>query len=360
MRRYLSILLAIAHVASVPASTGTAPAVQDIELFFEVKLLVRERFWGRRVEVDQWTGGRLRMRGKSLPDGSKRYDLASVVESPWTFRWYPTEDEAKLGAAVHVERPAGDAYGALAPELERLARSKHALWWDADPSSPGPRWSADNGRFWSRRHAKECDEKHPLAKHPTYPFHVLGPLEGRFAFSVRDGAVSQIVEHLTRPWLTDGWRRARDGETVIGYGFWKSKRPRWEPRTYETLAAVLQLLGPAPAGASASPYGDPVAQLAKILATMQPRAARVSRGWTASGEQPRGYVKDGQTLIEIEGSVARRDDLRFRLWRRRADGSDELQILLDDRGAEALKLWVRVGYRPVSGPGRPAAVRRIP
>ena len=123
---------------------------------------------------------------------------------------------------------------------------------------------------------------------------------------------------------------------------------------------MLQLLGPAPGGASASPYGDPVAQLAEILATMQPRAARVSRDWTASGEQPRGCVKDGQTLIEIEGSVARRDDLRFRLWRRRADGSDELQILLDDRGAETLKLWVRVGYRPVSGPGRPAAVRRIP
>jgi len=348
MRRYLSILLAAAHVASVPASAAPAPAVQDIEVFFEVKLLVRERFWGRRVEVDQWSGGRLRMRGTSLPDGAKRYDIVGVEESPWTFRWYPTKDETKLGAAIHVERPVGDAYGALAPELEPLARSKHALWWDADPSSPGPAWSADNGRFWSRRHAKEHDEKDPLAEYPTYPFHVLGPLEGRFAFSVRDGAISQILEHVTQPWLPDGWQRARDGEKVDGYGFWNSKRPRWEPRTYETLAAALRLLGPAPAGPGDSPWGDPVAQLAEILATMQPRAARVSRGWTASGEQSRVRVEDGRTLIEIEGDVARRDDLRFRLWRRRADGSDELQILLDDRGTEALKLWVRVGYRPAS------------
>ena len=67
MRKYLSILLAVAHVATVPVSPGTAPPVTDIELFFEVKLLLRERFWGRRVEVDQWTGGRLRMRGVSRP-----------------------------------------------------------------------------------------------------------------------------------------------------------------------------------------------------------------------------------------------------------------------------------------------------
>ncbi len=347
MRRYLSILLADAHVATVPVSPDTALAVQDIELFFEVKLLLRERFWGRRVEVDQWTGGRLRMRGVSSPDGSKRYDIAAVLESPWTFRWYPTKDEAKLGAAVHVERPLGDAYGTLAPELERLAGSKHALWWDADPSSPGPPWSADNGRFWSRRHAKERDEKDPLAEHPTYPFHVLGPLEGRFAFSVRDGAVSQVVERVTRPWLKDGWQRACEGETVDGYGFWESKRPRWEPRTYETLAAVLWLLGPAPERANDS-WGDPVAQLAEVLATMQPRAARVSRGWTASGEHHRVRVENGKTLIENEGGVTRRDDLRFRLWRSRAAGFDELQILLDDRGAEAFKLWVRVGYRPAA------------
>lgn len=348
MRRHLSILLAVAHVATAPVAPGTAPPVHDIELFFEVKLLLREKFWGRRVEVDQWTGGRLRMHGVSSPDGSKRYEIAGVLESPWTFRWYPTEDEAKLGAAVHVEHPEGDAYGTLAPELERLARSKHALWWDADPSTPGPPWSADNGRFWSHRHAKERDEKDPLAEQPTYPFHVLGSLEGRFAFSVRDGAVSQVVERVTRPWLKDGWQRARNGETVDGYGFWGSKRPRWEPRTYETLAAVLQLLGPAPEKTSASQWSDPVAQLAEVLATMQPRAARVSRGWTASGEDPRVRVEDGRTLIEIEGGVTRRDDLRFRLWRCRTDGSDELQILLDDRGAEAFKLWVRVGYFPAA------------
>ena len=128
MRKHLSILLAAAYVASGPASTGTALAVQDIEVFFEVKLLVRERFWGHRVEVDQWTGGRLRMRGTPLPDGSTRYDIVGVLESPWTFRWYPTEDEAKLGAAVHVKRPVGDAYGTLAPELERLARTPDHTW----------------------------------------------------------------------------------------------------------------------------------------------------------------------------------------------------------------------------------------
>ena len=86
----------------------------------------------------------------------------------------------------------------------------------------------------------------------------------------------------------------------------------------------------------------------EVLAAMQPRAARVSRGWTASGEDPRVRVEDGRTLIEIEGGVTRRDDLRFRLWRCRTDGSDELQILLDDRGAEAFKLWVRVGYFPAA------------
>ena len=150
---------------------------------------------------------------------------------------------------------------------------------------------------------------------------------------------------VTRPWLADGWQRARDGETVHGYGFWESKRPRWEPRTYETFAAALQLLGRAPETTGDATSRDPVAQLAEILATMQPRAARVSRGWTASAKRPRLRVEDGQTLIEIEGGVTGRDDLRFRLWRCRTDESDELQILLDDRGADTLKLWVRVGYR---------------
>ena len=53
--------------------------------------------------------------------------------------------------------------------------------------------------------------------------------------------VSQVVERISRPWLKDGWQRAREGETVAGYGFWESKRPRWEPR-FERCGPVAAVL----------------------------------------------------------------------------------------------------------------------
>jgi len=320
MRWLLSLLLA-ATATGVPVTRGAEADTTDVEVYFEVKLLVRERVWGRSIQVDQWTGGRVSMRGSRGAEETVDFNMTAVVESPWTFRWYPTKNEAKLGAAVHVERVEGDPYGALAPRLEALARSKYSAWWDADPAAPGPPWSAETGKFWARRHAREEDEKDPLPEHSTYPFHVLGSLRERFGFTLRNGTVEQVVERVTQPWLTDGWTRARAGEAVEGYGFWDVRRPRWEPRTYEAFAAALNLLGPSSA--------DPVVALADLLATMQPRAARLCRGWRGDG------------IDRVIG----RPDLRYRTWRAAGDDSDELQILVDDTGAEAFKLWVRVGYR---------------
>jgi hypothetical protein len=284
----------------------------EIEVYFEIKLLVRERVWGRHVQVDQWSGGRVRMTGESAPDGASVYRISEILESPWTFRWYPLKDEVKLGAAIWVEHPEGHPYGALAPQLEGSARSKFELWWDADPAVPGPSWSDESGRFWARRHGDELDRKDPLPEHPTYPFHVLGALDDRFGFTLRDGAVESIVERMSGPWLPDGWSRARDGVAVEGYGFWEHKRPRWEPRTYETFAAALALLGP-----SGSDSADPADGLMGVVSAMQPSAKRL-------------------------GGIELRDP---RQWRNRGAGSDELQILVQGLDPDTFKVWVRVGYR---------------
>jgi hypothetical protein len=205
--------------------------------------------------------------------------------------------------------------------------------------APGPPWSEETGSFWARRHAAELDEKDPLPEQSTYPFHVLGSLRDRFGFTLHDGVVERVEERVTRPWLADGWTRALAGERVQGYGYWDSRRPRWEPRTYETFAAALELLGPSSA--------DAVAVLADVLATMQPRAARICRGWQGSDETPSVRRFAGRTLLAVEdGRVSGRKDLRYRMWRSTGDHSDELQILVDDRGDDTFKFWVRVGYAP--------------
>ena len=142
---------------------------------------------------------------------------------------------------------------------------------------------------------------------------MLGPLDGRFGFTLRDGAVVAIVEGMSNPWLQDGWSRSLAGEEVAGYGFWGDKRPTWEPRTYETFAAALALLGPRPA--------DDHVRLAAVLTAMQPIARRLG--------------------------LQRREDLRYRSWRDTREGADEFQILVDCPADGRLKAWVRVGYRAV-------------
>ncbi len=305
----LLITLACALAATAEPPPDTAVAAVELEVYFEAKLLVRRRAWGRRWEVDQWNGGRVRMRGE--PDGAATvYRISEVLEAPWTFRWYPSRDEVKLGAAVWVEKPSGDPYGSLAPRLEPLAREKHALWWDADPAAAGPEWAAQSGRFWARRHRREQAEKDALPEHPTYPFHVLGPIDDRFGFTVRDGAVGDVVETMTQPWLRDGWDAALSGEDVLGYGFWDSERPRWEPRTYETFAAALGLL-------RETDSEEALQGAWSVITAMQPWAGRFG----------------GDRLVQP------------RQWRNRGAGTDEVQLLLTDGGDETFKFWVRVGYR---------------
>lgn len=304
------LLFLLTFFLAVAAATPPDPPTLDV--FFEVKLLVRERAWGRAVQVDQWSGGRVRLAGTTLPDGAVVYRIAEILETPWTFRWYPGKDEVKLGAAIWVEHPEGHAYGSLAPLLEPWARAKFETWWDADPAVPGPPWSAESGRFWTRRHEKELGAKDPLPEHPTYPFHVLGPLGDRFGFTLRDGAVEAVVEDMSTPWLPNGWSDALDGRAVAGYGFWERKRPRWEPRTYETFAAALALLGP-----PESDSRDPVAGLMHVVTAMQPLAERLD-----------------------EGAIR-----NHRSWRNHGAGSDEVQILIRGDDPDAFKAWVRVGYR---------------
>ena len=305
----LPLLFLLAGGAATPAEPVASAG--ELELFFEVKLLVREHVRGRRVQVDQWTGGRVRMAGEPTGDGAVVYRISKIVESPWTFRWYPTKDEVKLGAAIWVEHPEGDPYGALAPRLETQARLKFDLWWDRDPAVPGPSWSAESGRFWARRHREELAHKDPLPEHPTYPFHVLGPFEDRFGFTLRGGAVEAVLERMSVPWLPDGWSDALDGKAVVGYGFWERRRPRWEPRTYETFAAALTLLGP--------PGSDSVDGLMRVLTAMQPLAERLDR----------------------------RESNEPRKWRNRGDGFDEVQLLVGEDD-DAFKAWVRVGYRAIA------------
>ena len=228
-------------------------AAEEVELHFEMKLLLRDRVMFRRVAVDQWAGGVLRMARRPAGGGSSRYTLSAVIEDPWTFRWYPTKDEAKLGAAVAVEQPTGHPYGSLEPLLLPLAREKHRLWWADDrveaTAARSPPWSDDADSFWAERHRAEEQEKDPLHPDAVYPFHVLGDVAGRVVFAVRpDGAVDleSIRETACRPWLERGWQEWIAGRGRAGYGYWEERRPDWEPRTYETLAAALRLLAWSP------------------------------------------------------------------------------------------------------------------
>ena len=298
-------------LATLPLLFAMAIPAQGLEVHFEVKLLVRDRVWGRRVEVDQWSGGRLLLSGSpAAEDGRSVFRIARVLEDPWTFRWYPTRDEVKLGAAVHRVTAAGSPYDTLASLLEPLAREKYALWWDADEPVPGPPWASEGGRFWAERHATEENGKDPLPEHSTYPFHVLGPLEDRFEVTLRDGAFERVSQRMTQPWLPDGWARSLAGEPVEGYGYWNPKRPHWEPRTYETFTEALRLLAPGDS--------DMDERVKRLLRAMQPRIRGLGR--------------------------LQREGLRTRTWRDEGDGR-ELQLLVDAPGDERFKLWVRVGYR---------------
>jgi len=281
------------------------------QLEFESKLLIRERSWGRRIEVDQWAGGSLLMERRPQP-GGESYLLREVLESPWTLRWYPTKDELKLGTALHVERPKADPYGTLAPLAEPIAVAKRALWWDGDPAVPGSPWSTETGHFWATRHRLEAASAPPLAQPPTYPFHILGPLAGRF--EVRFSADETIVrQRLTKPWLADGWRRWVDGEQPIGYGYWGQDRPHWEPRLYESIALAHRLF-------DCTTEEQFRAALAALVEKMQPRAEGRAARWLSD------------------------DRLRLRVWRPSEDRR-ELQVMLDDRGDERRKLFVRIAYR---------------
>ena len=305
-------------LAALALLLATAPPAPGLEVHFEVKLLVRDQVWGRRVEIDQWSAGRLRLApSPGADDSTQVYRIVEVLEDPWTFRWYPVRDEAKLGAAIHLERATGKPYDTLASRLEPLAREKYALWWDADEASPGPPWSAESGRFWAARHALEQAEKDALPDHPTYPFHVLGPLADRFEVTLRAGVVERVVERMTAPWLADGWAQSLGGAKVEGYGYWDRQRPGWEPRTYETFVAALGLLG-------ADADLDAGAQA--LLRAMQPRA-RMAR-------------------------PQQREGRRTRAWRGDGAGVRELQLLIDSPEDGTFKLWVRVGYR-VAAPRTP-------
>ena len=324
--------------AAVPAPAATA-APQPLEVSFEVKLLVRHRTRGFDLQLDQWSGGRMRMEGTRRADGATVYRISEILESPWTFRWYPTRDEVKLGAAIWVEHPAGHPYGSLAPLLEPWARSKFSTWWDRDAAAPGPPWSAESGRFWKRRHRAELQEKDPLPAHPTYPFHVLGPIDDRFGFTLRVSGIEDIVERMSGPWLSDGWSEALAGETVEGYGYWERDRPRWEPRTYEAFAAALELLADSV---------DPIEGLMRVVIALQPRSAKLVGDWRAGGRVgDRNSQGPGWTETENGTIRGAGEGTGYRLWRRRDAGSDEVQVLVRDGGADAFKAWVRVGYRAV-------------
>lgn len=294
--------------------TLASPAMAELfALEFESKLLIRERSWGRRIEVDQWAGAELLVRRSAQGDG-ERYQLQRVLETPWTLRWYPTKGELKLGAVFHVPEPSSDPYGALASRAEPIARAKHALWWRSDPPIAGPEWAAESGRFWAQRHGEERATAPPLSEPSTYPFHVLGRLDDRFEVTV-DGGKTQVEQRMTEPWLRRGWQRWLEGERPDGYGYWgDDARPFWEPSLYESIALAHELFN--------SKTDEQLrVTLARLVETMQPRAEGRAERWLTD------------------------ERLRLRVWRP-SDGRREIQLLLDDRGEERRKLFVRIGYRP--------------
>ena len=272
------------------------------ELEFECKIRVRERVWGRRVELDQWAGARLAM-ARDQSDGADTFALREIFESPWTLRWYPTKDELKLGSEVHVATPQGDPYGALAPTLEPLAKKKRALWWDDPFFAPRKRPAAP-----------------PLSEHPTYPFHVLGPLENQFVVTFRSNAV-EVEQRMTDRFLADGWQRAQRGESVDGYGYWDRKQPHWEPNLYRALAVAHQLWS----------GDDDEAQevLADLIGILQPRAAGRLDDPSLRIERKRGEHELEITLIDPDDRT--RVWLRWRYSELNRSGSDATDASISSR-----------------------------
>lgn len=342
-------------------------ASPTVELYFELKLLYRGRRFFRRVEIDQWAGGRLLMRRESHEgaDGvaETRLSLLRPLEDPWTFRWYPTRHEVKLGAAVWVPRPEGDAYGALATRLEPAARERYRRWWRDDlvrrTAPEVPSWASAAERFWADRHRDEASVKDPLHEHPVYPFHVLGDARDRFIVRLDPRGVpvpGGIVETMSEPWLPDGWRSWQAGGRPAGYGYWGRDRPAWEPRTYPAMAAALGLLGWSPWD-EATPTSDLLAQASLVVATLLPRTAG-QMSWSGSPVMTFTSRDDDGRVTSLRGEsgpTRATSDPRivYRAWRYlrvdHGDGrveQDELQLLLTlDDGAD-VKLWLVIGYGP--------------
>lgn len=353
-------MIATALLLVAAAAPATGPTVGNDPthlLFFELKLLIRGRSWTRRVALDQWAGAELLLRESA--DG--RLELVRPAVDPWTFRWYPTKRELKLGAALAVAEPAGDPYAGLEARLLPLARRLHETWWEndrVDDRGNGlPGWSGRVDGFWRGVHRGAGEAREPLAAAPTYPFHVLGEVAGRFALlRAPSGAVAGVRETMTSPWLADGWSRAVAGESVVGYGYWGTLRPWWEPRTYETVAAALELLR-WPAQPAIAPAADPEwgEALGRVLSTLLPRHAGRFR-WRLAGTWEAARIENGRLVRRASPAPVRgADGVTVESWRSTEPGAagappraDELQLLAVHENPSRFKLWIRIGYAPVA------------
>ena len=365
-------------VALALGSPFSAPAGGDaFELYFELKLLLRATDADARVGVDQWAGGRLlaELTAADGEDGVGGWWLRLVepIEHPWTFRWYPALHEAKLGAAVSVREPRGDPYRSLAALLTPEAETRYRLWWHDDRvESTAPLRPAFADRcdgFWSAQHRQEESRKDALAPAPVYPFYVLG--EPRDRLTVRIDAAGGVVsgsarEQMSEPWLPRGWKDWRNGRREPGYGYWKRRRPAWEPATYQAFAAALELLAWPPKAADgdgvtrAVPLDLPSA-FSRVIGTLQPRAAR-HLAWSGATSLRfreldatpgrRAWFAESATL-PLEAAAA----LDHRVWRyvqqEQPSGrpvQDELQLLVESSQGGLLRAWVKIGYRALDGP----------
>jgi hypothetical protein len=314
-------------------------------------------------------------------DGSGRFRLLRPLEDPWVFRWYPTTDEAKLGAAVAVAEPIGDPYGALVPDLIPLAKRRHREWWVddrvADETGALPDWRGRTDAFWAETHRRERDVPPALHDEPVYPFYVLGEPSGRVDFSIDElGRLSpgSIHEAMTQPWLPRGWEDWKEGRHNAGYGYWDRVRPEWEPRTYPALVAALRLLdwSPLPATEATdlddSGYDRPlpgcgtdvVGHLIGVAKALNPKLAR-GPAWSGALSLRFRTRADGDSVWLTgdsgDRSLSRPEDVSVRVWRHaRFDPAaarlrvDELQAIAAADRPDRFKLWVRVGYRPASPP----------
>lgn len=353
-------------------------------LHLEIKLYVRSAGLLRRAAIDQWAGARLLM--QSRKDGSVSvHSLTHPLQDPWTLRWYAALDEVKLGAAVNVVEPHGDPYGSLAGPLTTIANTKYAEWWDGDdlvaPTVNGsPDWIAEAQRFWQQLHRREESAKDELPEHPVYPFHVLGDPLGRFEFRVdASGRVPRntISDRMSEPWLSNGWNDWLRGDRRPGYGFWESRQPNWEPRTYPAVAAALGLLDWSPLPALDPEGGLPAdgthyeisldpahafdlpSMLAHVVATLNPQFEH-ALDWHGALKMTfdSRRTAGAQVVVGESGEVRlpKEEAITLRVWRyARLDTdrdcwvADELQALVtDDR--DRMKLWIRVGYLPASIP----------